>query len=212
MMLRKSISPESLSSLQISSPLPSRAPLPSPRPPPGGAPTMKSGPTDFRMAVSTSRVKRIRFCEAAVVIVRARVGRRTPEPVEEMAVAFEFEAIEAGGLHAFGGGRIVLDDPRHVPILHLLRKGAMGGLAHRRSGENGEPVRLVPHGAAAEMGELDHHRRAMFVAIVGKLPRATARSRPYRHGDCRKPAANPPRRWPSPPSWSSAIPPFAFSA
>ena len=43
--------------------------------------------------------------------------------------------------------------------------------AGSRTGEGGEhrqPVGLVPVGAAAEMGELDHHRRTVVVAVVGQ--------------------------------------------
>jgi hypothetical protein len=36
--------------------------------------------------------------------------------------------------------------------------------------ERGQPVALVPVGAAAEMGQLDHHRAAVLMALVGELP------------------------------------------
>ena len=67
-----------------------------------------------------------------------------------------------------GGRGIVLDDALDVPVLHLLGEGAVRRLAHRRGGEHRQPVRLVPIGAAAKMGELDHDRGAMVVAFVGK--------------------------------------------
>ena len=44
-----------------------------------------------------------------------------------MAVAFQLEAIEAGGDHSFRRIRVIPDDALDVPILHLLRKGAMAG-------------------------------------------------------------------------------------
>ncbi len=46
----------------------------------------------------------------------------------------------------------------------------MGGLAHRAMGTGPEASRPVPVGAAAQMGELDHHRAAVAVALVGELP------------------------------------------
>ncbi len=106
--------------------------------------------------------------EGAAILVRALVGGRRPELVHQVAVAFEFDAIEAGGLHALRGRGILPDDPLDVPILDLLGNGAVGGLADGRGREDRQPVRLVPDGAAAEMGNLDHDRAAMFVAFVGQ--------------------------------------------
>ena len=108
--------------------------------------------------------------ERAVVVVAAVVGGRRPELVQQMAVAFELETVETGLLHALRGGGIVADHPGDVPVLHLLGQRPMGRLAHRRGGENRQPFRLVPVGSPAEMGELDHHRRAVRVAFLGEPP------------------------------------------
>ena len=45
-----------------------------------------------------------------------------------MPVRLQFDTVEAGGLHSFGGVGIVFDDAVDIPILDLLGKGAMGGL------------------------------------------------------------------------------------
>jgi len=85
-----------------------------------------------------------------------------------MAVAFEFDAIEAGGLHPLRRRGVLPDDPLDVPILDLLGNSPVRGLADGRGREDRQPVRLVPDGAAAEMGDLDHDRAAMLVALVGQ--------------------------------------------
>ena len=107
--------------------------------------------------------------ERPAVVVVALVGGRRPELVDQVAVAFELEAIEACSFHAFGAVGVSLDDPGDVPILHDLREGAMGGLAHVGGRDDRQPVRLVPVGPPAEMGHLDHHRRAMGVHVVGEF-------------------------------------------
>ena len=68
-----------------------------------------------------------------------------------------------------GSARIVGDDAVEVPVLGLLGKGAMRRLAHRRGRQHRQPVGLVPAGAAAEMGELDHHLAVVLVAGIGEL-------------------------------------------
>ena len=45
----------------------------------------------------------------------------------------------------------------------------MGGLAHMGRRDDGQPIVLAPAGAAAEMGDLDHHRRALFMHVVGQF-------------------------------------------
>ncbi len=107
--------------------------------------------------------------ERAAEGVVAPVGGRRPEAVHEMPVGLELDAVEAGGLHALGGGGVVGDDALDVPVLGLLGEGAVGRLAHRRGRQHGQPVGLVPAGAAAEMGELDHHLAVVLVAGVGEL-------------------------------------------
>ncbi len=75
-----------------------------------------------------------------------------------------------GRRHALGGIGIVADDALNVPILHLLRESPVGRLANGRRRQNGEPIGLVPHGAAAEVRELDHHRGAVVMAFLSELP------------------------------------------
>ncbi|MNY25467.1 hypothetical protein D3C86_1592520 [compost metagenome] len=57
------------------------------------------------------------------------VGQRRPELVHQMPVGLQFDAVQAGKLHALGGIGIVFDDAFHIPVFHLLREGAVGGLA-----------------------------------------------------------------------------------
>ena len=57
---------------------------------------------------------------------------------------------------------------RDVPVLDHLRKGAVAGFARGTCGHHRQPVALVPAGAAAKVGQLDHHRAALFVAVVGQ--------------------------------------------
>ena len=103
------------------------------------------------------------------IFVGALVGRRRPELVDEMAVALEFDAIEPAGLRPLGRVGVSRDHPVEVPVLHRLGEGAMGGLAHMGRGDDGQPIVLAPARAAAEMGDLDHHRRALLVHVVGQL-------------------------------------------
>ena len=63
-----------------------------------------------------------------------------------------------------------LDDARDVPVLGLLGERAMRRLADRRGREHRQPVAVVPVGAPAEMGDLDHHRASVLVAVVGEPP------------------------------------------
>ena len=87
--------------------------------------------------------------------------------------------------------------------------------AGSRTGEapsTGSQSRLVPAGAAAEMGELDHHLAVMLVAVVGKLPQPrhdlVAIGVQIAEGgrDCRATTIA------EPAVMVSAMPPFAFSA
>ncbi len=87
-----------------------------------------------------------------------------------MPVGLQLDAVETGGLHAFGGGRVGGDDALDVPVLGRLREGAVRRLAHRRGCEHRQPVGRVPAGAPAQVGDLDHHRGARLVAVVGEAP------------------------------------------
>ena len=86
-----------------------------------------------------------------------------------MAVAFQFDPIETGFLHAFRGIGIVRDDARDIPILDQFRGGTMRRFTFTRGGNGRQPVALGPAGSAAEMRQLDHHRTAMAVHLVGQF-------------------------------------------
>ncbi len=103
------------------------------------------------------------------IFVPPLVGRRRPELIDEMAVAFEFEPIQPAGFHPFGRVCISRDHAGKVPVLHRLREGAVGRLADRRRRDDRQPVVLAPAGATAEMGDLDHHRRTLVVDVVRQL-------------------------------------------
>ena len=107
--------------------------------------------------------------ERAAIFVVAMVGGGGPEAVHQMAVGLELDAVEAGRPAALGGGSIVGDDALDVPVLRRLGKGAVRRFAHRRGREHRQPVGLVPAGAAAEMGDLDHHLAVVLVAGVGQF-------------------------------------------
>ena len=107
--------------------------------------------------------------ERSAIVVFALVRGGRPELVDQVPVAFELEAIEACGFDPLGAVGVGLDHPGDVPILHDLRKGAMGRLAHVGGRDDRQPVGLVPVGPAAEMGHLDHHRRTMVVDVVGEF-------------------------------------------
>ena len=107
--------------------------------------------------------------ERAAIVVVALVGGGRPELVDQVAVAFELDAVEAGRLHPFGRVGVGHDHARDVPVLHDLGEGAVRRLAHVRGRDDRQPVGLAPARAPAEMGHLDHHRRAVGVDVVGEL-------------------------------------------
>ena len=75
----------------------------------------------------------------------------------------DFDPVHTASLHAFGGGRVIFDHAFDIPILHHLGKGAVRGFAVGTRRNRRQPVPLVPVRAAAQMGQLDHGRTAMFV-------------------------------------------------
>ena len=180
---------------------------------PCAMPTMKSGPTRLAHGVErSSQVKRRRLSSEPPCSSVAAVGRGRPE------------LVDAGGRRPRARCR------RGRPPACARRRrrsrrrcgrcpsprspsGRRGAPARgsAEAADDRQPVALVPAGAPAEMGELDHHRRAVLVALVGEALHARARSRPCRRGGCRRRAGSPARRWPSPPSSSCAMPPLAFS-
>ena len=107
--------------------------------------------------------------QRAAIGVVAFVGERRPELIDEMAVGFDLQAVEAAGLYALRGVGVGAQHARDVEILHRLRESAMRRLAHVARRDDGQPIVLGPARAAAEMGDLDHHRRAVLVHLVGEL-------------------------------------------
>ncbi len=104
--------------------------------------------------------------ERPAIVVVAPVGGWRPELVDQVPVAFELEAIEARGFDPLGAVGVRRDDAGDVPVLHDLGEGAVRRLAHVGRRYHRQPVRLVPVGPPAEMGHLDHYRRAMGVHVV----------------------------------------------
>jgi hypothetical protein len=112
--------------------------------------------------------KRHAGIEVAAERIVPLVRRGRPELVGQMAVGVDLQPVQTGRLHALRRRRVVGDDAVDVPVLDRLRKRPMGRLADRGGRQHRQPVRLVPGGAPAEMGDLDHHRRTMRVALVGQ--------------------------------------------
>ena len=167
--LRKSISPEPVSRRAIAMPSSRLRPRSQSSSQTSRAPRRKSGPTRRRTASNTAMPNLQAVVERSAIFVLALVGGRRPELIDEMAVAFEFEPIEPAGLHPLGRVGVSLDHAGEVPILHRLGEGAVGGLADRRGRDDGQPVVLAPARAAAEMGDLDHHRGALVMDVVGQF-------------------------------------------
>ena len=94
------------------------------------------------------------------------VGQRRPKLIHQVPVGLQLDPVEASRLHPFGGIGVVRDDPGHVPVLGLFRKRLVRRLAFMAGRHDREPVGLVPPRPAAKVGQLDHHRAAMFVALV----------------------------------------------
>ena len=86
-----------------------------------------------------------------------------------MAIGLKLDPVETGGLHPLGGIGVIGDDTGNIPILHHLGKGAMRRFAQGRGRQRRQPVAPVPAGAPPKVRELDHHRTAMIVALIGEL-------------------------------------------
>ncbi len=104
--------------------------------------------------------------QAAAILVGAMVGGGRPELVRQVAIGVDLKPIQPGRLHPLGSGGVVRDDAVQVPCLGLLGKAAMRRFPHARWRQDRQPVRHVPGGAAAEMGQLDHDGRAMLMTLV----------------------------------------------
>ena len=98
-----------------------------------------------------------------------RVGRGRPELVYQMPVGFQLQAVDPGGVHAFGGVGVVADDAVNVPVFHLFGEGAVRGLTLVRGRYHRQPIGLGPAGAPPQVGQLDHHGGAVFMAGVGEF-------------------------------------------
>ena len=98
-----------------------------------------------------------------------RVGGRRPELVDQMPVCLQLQAIDPRRVHAFGGIGVVADDAVYVPVFHLFGEGAVRGLTLVRGRYHRQPIGLGPAGAPPQVGQLDHHGGAVFVAGVGEF-------------------------------------------
>ncbi len=107
--------------------------------------------------------------ERAAIIVGPLIGRRRPELIGKMAVALDLDAVHAAYPAALGGIGVVAENAGNVPLLERLGKGAMRRLADRARRHHRQPIRFAPGSAAAEMGDLDHHRGAVRMDVVGEL-------------------------------------------
>ena len=79
----------------------------------------------------------------------------------------DLEPVESGGGHTFGGGREVRDDPIHVEILECLRERPVRCLPGSRGRNQRQPVAGEVRRPVAQVGRLDHDRRAFVVAVSG---------------------------------------------
>jgi hypothetical protein len=69
-------------------------------------------------------------------------------------------------LHPLGRVHVVADDAGDVPIFGRFRRGAVGGFPFMSRRYHWQPVALVPARPAAEVRQLDHHRRPGLVAVI----------------------------------------------
>ena len=104
--------------------------------------------------------------ERAAILVIAPVGQRRPELVDEMAIGLDLQPVESSRLHPLRRIGVGGHHPGDVEILHGFRKRPMRRLAHVARGQHRQPIVLGPARAPAEMGDLDHHRRAVTMHLV----------------------------------------------
>ena len=130
---------------------------------------MKSSPTAAPDRLEDLDREAHPVVERAAVAVAALVDERRPELVDEVAVGLELETVEAALPAAPRRLAERAHDPPDVGLLHLLGEAPVGGLADRRGRDRRQPVAVVPDRPPAQVGELDHRRRAVRVHPVGQL-------------------------------------------
>ena len=109
--------------------------------------------------------------ERTAVLVAAVIACGRQEFVEKMAaVGRDFDAVQTGLLTAQCGVGKVSGDPRDVERLGGAGKGAVRGLPGTARRDRRNPVPGVVIGAMAHVGQLGHHRRTLFVHVVGQRP------------------------------------------
>ena len=147
--------------------------------------------------------------EAAAIAVAAVVDGGRPELVGRWLEAISSTPSRPPPGPA-GTGGVGRDDAGDVLGLQLLGEGAVLQLADRRGGHGRQPVRHVPAGAPAHMGDLDHEGTAMGVdagrelqdgddAVVADVDLAEGRGLSGATVE-------------EPPNMVSASPPLAFSS
>ena len=108
--------------------------------------------------------------EAAAPFVGTLVDPRAPELVDHVLVhRRQFDTVQATGLGAARGLRVVADHPPDFFRLDGLAGGAVHRLADAGRRHQGRPVEAVPARATAHVGNLDHDLGAMLVHGVGQV-------------------------------------------
>ena len=105
--------------------------------------------------------------EVAAVLVVALIEPFGEEVVDEVAGMEDLEAVEPGLPHAPGRRGEVGDDPVDVELLHRLGERAVAGLPVAARGDDRQPVGGEVRIPRPEVGQLDHHRGAFGVAVIG---------------------------------------------
>jgi hypothetical protein len=132
-------------------------------------PQQKLGAHPFAAGGQHLAGKAAAVLEAAAPGCRQPVGQRADHLVKQMAVDLQLYPIKTGSLHPFARIGEIGDHPLDIPILDDLGHMTMRRLARGAGAKHRQPVSLVPAGAIAEMGQLDHHRRPLFMYIVAEF-------------------------------------------
>ena len=97
------------------------------------------------------------------------IGQRRDELVQQMAMSHDLNPVHTACFHPLRRIGKIRDYTRDIPVFRqfwegMMRRLAVAGRRHRR-----QPVALVPMGATPQVGELDHHRRAVVMHLIGHV-------------------------------------------